>query len=147
MTQVPIPLLLACTFKMASNPMKGHDHIINHTQFRQGTGGHEKRAIAAKCSTRCLAQILLSAAATAAGEPAPIATFNQHTDYVNCLAAAKARPLVASAGLRAEVFLWDMQTAMRINEQVALLSASCPLYLYHLLILEHATCRPVFGGC
>lgn len=54
----------------------------------------------------------------AVGEPAPIATFNQHTDYVNCLAAAKATPRVASAGLRAEVFLWDIQKAMRINEQV-----------------------------
>ncbi len=54
----------------------------------------------------------------AAGEPAPIATFNQHTDYVNCLAAAKSTPIVASAGLRAEVFLWDVQKAMRINEQV-----------------------------
>lgn len=54
----------------------------------------------------------------ASGEPAPIATFNQHTDYVNCLAAAKATPRVASAGLRAEVFLWDIQKAMRINEQV-----------------------------
>ena len=54
----------------------------------------------------------------AAGQPAPIATFNQHTDYVNCLAAAKSTPIVASAGLRAEVFQWDVQKAMRINEQV-----------------------------
>ncbi|DBA75032.1 TPA: hypothetical protein ACH3X1_010369 [Trebouxia sp. C0004] len=57
------------------------------------------------------------------GEPAPIATFNQHTDYVNCLAAAKSAPIVASAGLRAEVFLWDVQKAMRINEQSGLYEA------------------------
>lgn len=42
---------------------------------------------------------------------------------MNCLAAAKVTPIVASAGLRAEVFIWDMQKAMRINEQVALLTA------------------------
>ena len=77
----------------------------------------------------------------AAGEPAPIATFNQHTDYVNCLAAAKSTPIVASAGLRAEVFLWDVQKAMRINEQVtSCLTAShsaqqCILCTTHLCLL------------
>lgn len=61
--------------------------------------------------------------ADSAGEPTAIATFKQHTDYVNCLAAAKVTPIVASAGLRAEVFIWDMQKAMRINEQSGLYEA------------------------
>ncbi len=65
-----------------------------------------------------MARPSLIAYVNVAAEPASIATFNQHTDYVNCLAAAKARPIVASAGLRAEVFLWDVQKAMRINDQV-----------------------------
>lgn len=46
--------------------------------------------------------------------------FNQHTDYVTCLAAARTRPLVASAGLRGEVLLWDVQKAMRSGDQVQL---------------------------
>lgn len=53
-----------------------------------------------------------------AGQPRPITGFNQHTDYVNCLAAAKSRPVVVSAGLRAEVFLWDVQKAIRTSVQV-----------------------------
>lgn len=53
-----------------------------------------------------------------AGEPEPLATFNQHTDYVNCLAGGRSRAKVASAGLRAEVFLWDIQKGIRIHEQV-----------------------------
>lgn len=52
------------------------------------------------------------------GEPEPLATFKQHTDYVNCLAGGRSRAKVASAGLRAEVFLWDIQKGIRIHEQV-----------------------------
>lgn len=59
-----------------------------------------------------------NAVAGLAGAQDPLATFNQHTDYVNCLAGGKSRAKVASAGLRAEVFLWDIQRGIRIHEQV-----------------------------
>ncbi|KAL3143253.1 hypothetical protein ABBQ38_002103 [Trebouxia sp. C0009 RCD-2024] len=57
------------------------------------------------------------------GAHEPLATFNQHTDYVNCLAGGKSRAKVASAGLRAEVFLWDIQRGIRIHEQSGLYEA------------------------
>jgi hypothetical protein len=37
-----------------------------------------------------------------------LTTLCHHSDYVTCLAAAQQRPLVASGGLRGEVFLIDV---------------------------------------
>ena len=84
------------------------------------------------------------------GKDPPLASFSQHTDYINCVAAAKDKPLVASAGLRAEVFLWDIQKAMRINEQVRMshlcMQASADLAQPQLVLMseqqqyEHTMC-------
>ena len=74
-----------------------------------------------------------------AGQPRPITGFNQHTDYVNCLAAAKSRAVVVSAGLRAEVFLWDVQKAISTTVQV--ITGTCTAVIGQLVY----ACFPILG--
>eukprot|EP00951_Prasinocladus_malaysianus_P004844 scaffold34207_cov34-Prasinocladus_malaysianus.AAC.2 len=44
-----------------------------------------------------------------------MASFHQHSDYVTCLSAARHRGWVASAGLRGEIVLWDLQAAAKVR--------------------------------
>ena len=55
-----------------------------------------------------------------AGVAKPECTLYSHTDYVTCLAAAKDVPVVASAGLRGQVLLWDLPSTVRSAKQVRL---------------------------
>ena len=52
------------------------------------------------------------------GVAKPECTLYSHTDYVTCLAAAKDVPVVASAGLRGQVLLWDLPSTVRSAKQV-----------------------------
>ena len=53
-----------------------------------------------------------------AGEAKSIATLMAHADFVTALAAAKHVPLLASAGLRGQVFLWDLSTVKPTSANV-----------------------------
>ena len=67
------------------------------------------------------------------GVAKPECTLYSHTDYVTCLAAAKDAPIVASAGLRGQVLLWDLPTTVRSAKQVrpaALLWQALPGWQY-----------------
>ncbi|GAQ87661.1 Transducin/WD40 repeat-like superfamily protein [Klebsormidium nitens] len=54
-------------------------------------------------------------------------TFREHSDYVTSLAAAKQVPVVASAGLGCEVFVWDLEAALRPVVRAAPDPAPSPL--------------------
>jgi WD repeat-containing protein 48 len=45
-----------------------------------------------------------------------LVSFQQHADYVTCLAAATQRGWVASGGLRGEIFLWDLAAASAVGK-------------------------------
>lgn len=45
-----------------------------------------------------------------------LVSFQQHADYVTCLAAASQRGWVASGGLRGEIFLWDLTAAAQVGQ-------------------------------
>ena len=55
-----------------------------------------------------------------AGHTRPKAVLYRHSDYVMAMAVAgpPTRPLLASAGLRAEVFLWDIAAVSNGSSQV-----------------------------
>eukprot|EP00884_Botryococcus_braunii_P007641 jgi/Botrbrau1/16879/Bobra.150_2s0097.1 len=48
----------------------------------------------------------------------PVTTFTQHNDYVMALAASPRHSILASGGLRAQIFLWDLTTAMQVMNTV-----------------------------
>lgn len=71
-----------------------------------------------------------------------LASLNRHSDYVMALAVAgpTSAPVLASAGLRAEVFLWDVVASMKIYQQVPLTPLSSSQALSS--VLRSSTCEP-----
>lgn len=75
-------------------------------------------------------------------------TFHRHSDYVMALAVAgsPAQPLLASAGLRAELLLWDVASTMLVSQPVRSLpcrAAATPAH-DHALSTVACSCRGGF---
>ncbi|KAK9814325.1 hypothetical protein WJX72_004061 [[Myrmecia] bisecta] len=81
--------------------------------------------------------------ANGTGTVEPMCTLMQHSDYAIALAAAPSQAIVASAGLCSEVFLWDLNAAIKVAVQGQAYRPSVAdqqrQSVYALALNEHAT--------